>query len=320
MTAKIQTTLSAILILIALVLNQNEAIALGAVDDIDRRLDATIIASPIGHANIRVNSVTVDVIRHLEEKNNNTHRRKTKPFFYVLLASLIVNIVTFVSLLSLIPVLTNSNWSFFKSVFWVANDHIHAPIEVAKHDLNVGGGSLKNKVDKHAHEQETATLLADIFIPSFACGVILATTLFLVIPEAILFIQRGTSSDKGEIEIMPGTIARFGAAIMTGYMLPLVLGALFPRSSEHICTDGCVSSSDLTTISVHKRVPSSKIVEEEEKYDEENLHRSLASDSKETIESNEGEIKGGPTFESKTTNAICDSSNDGHSNGTIFDL
>ena len=272
MNTKLQTILPAILLLLTLFLNQSGAVAVGDVDGTSRTLGTTIIASPIGHANVIEDGGTIDTVRYLEGKEENNHRRKTKPFFHALLATLIVNVITMVGVLSLIPVLLSKRWSCFKSAFWVANNHIHAPNEATQLYWNVGK-SVINRVDN----TNTATLLSDIFVPSYVCGTILSTTLFLVIPEAILFIQRGTSSDdKGEIEIMPGTIAAFGAAVMAGYMLPLLLGAIFPRSPEHICTDECVSSDNQMTMAVHKRLPLPnkivKIVEEEEKYDEGEYH------------------------------------------------
>jgi len=315
---KSQSILSAILLVLVVVNQQCEATALGEVNDPDHIVDSTAFRSPIGHASIRG---IVDDIRRLEEKKENVHKRGTKPMFRALLASVIVNIVSLITLLSLIPVLMSSKRSCFKSAFWLANTnlHIQPPTEIAGQLMNIEKSTKNQKVDKHAKELETATLLADIFIPSVACGAILGTALFLIIPEAILFIQRGTSSEEGEIEILTGTISRFGAALMTGYMLPLVLGALFPRSSEHVWSDECVSSGDLTDMVVRKNHPGQKIVkivEEEEKVEDGAGETSLQLGENFDDESPpmQGELKQGDTFESKTTNTISDVGSTGDSN------
>lgn len=97
---------------------------------------------------------------------------------------------------------------------------------------------------KESETNKAATQLSDVLFPSLACGMIFATTLFLIIPEAMFFIQRGTSSDKeAGIEILPGTTVRFGVAVMTGFMLPLVLAAVFPKSVRSPDSDSNSESS-----------------------------------------------------------------------------
>lgn len=272
MTAKVQTMLLAILLLFTLLLHRCEAAALKSVDITTSNEGATVVVSPTGHARIRENSLPMDTVRHLEGEEENTHKRSTTPYFPVLLATLIVNVVSLIALLSVIPVLMNTRPSFFKSVFWVANSHLQYFTETAR-----GRSSRQIKADKNA-TGNISPPLTDILIPAYLCGVILATALFLVIPEAVLFIQRGTSSDRGEIEILPETIARFGAALMTGFMFPLLLGSLFPRSAEHICSDECVASSELTTVAYLKRDVYQKTVEEEDKDDEASVSTDIEGD------------------------------------------
>ena len=65
--------------------------------------------------------------RHLDKddgQKETVHIRSPKPFFPVLLATVIVNVLNLVVLLSVIPILMNSKWSCFKSAFWVANNHL----------------------------------------------------------------------------------------------------------------------------------------------------------------------------------------------------
>merc|ERR1711935_246580 len=109
---------------------------------------------------------------------------------------------------------------------------------------------------------------------------------------------------KGEIEIFQGTIARFGAALMTGYVFPLVLGALFPRSSEHECDSKCVSSAELTSVDSQKRGPRIKTVNEiseEEKDDEEKMINMDASKESFEEEVDTDDITRGTTFDSKAS-------------------
>jgi len=273
MNTKLKTIFSVTLLLFALILNQCESTALAGLDLTNQQEDVTTpnTISPIGHSKIRGR-------RHLEEKkedeNVNTHTNKN--LFHILVATISINIITLVVLLSLIPVLMNTRRNCFKSVFWVANAHVHAPTEIDNQYVNTGRSGIIKYVVKNSSE-EAAILLADIFVPSFACGVILATILFLVIPEAILLIQRGTSSHEGEFEILPGTISRFGAAFMTGYMLPLALGALFPRSPELFYTEECVSNTDLRIKGVKKEVKHQVIAVDEEQQDK-GFHQTKVTD------------------------------------------
>jgi len=270
MTTKLKTIFATILLLLALICCQCESPALLTVDLTNPKGDVTTpnTLSLIGHSKIERR-------RHLEEQEDgNVYTKTNKPKLAVLIAATSVIIVTIVILLSIIPVLMDTKRSCVKSMFWVANAHVHPP-EVVNQYLPIVR-STKNH-DVKTYEKQVASHLADIFVPSFACGVILATVLFLVIPEAILLIQRGTSSYDEGFEIVPGTISRFGAAFMTGYMLPLLLGALFPKSPELFYTEECVSSSDLRIKCVRKEVEHQVIVADEEGPQDEGLHRTVVT-------------------------------------------
>lgn len=279
MNTKLKTIFSVTFLLVIFILNQCESPALAGLDLTNQQGDVTTpnTISPIGHSKIRGR-------RHLEEKleGETDHAHTQKKLFHVLVATISINIITLVVLLSLIPVLMNTRKNCFKSVFWVANAHVHAPTEIDNQYVNTGRSSIIQYVVRKSSDQ-AATLLADIFAPSFACGVILATILFLVIPESILLIQRSTSSHKGEIEILPGTISRFGAVFMTGYMLPLALGALFPRSPELFYTEECVSSTDLRIKGVKKEVKHQVIAADKEQQDK-GLHQTIVTDEEQQDE------------------------------------
>jgi hypothetical protein len=82
-------------------------------------------------------------------------------------------------------------------------------------------------------------------IPSFACGALLATTVFLVLPESLYLISAHFVSSESEAadahadhrflqeEEEDGegaAIWRFGTCIICGFLLPVLTAALFPQS------------------------------------------------------------------------------------------
>lgn len=76
-------------------------------------------------------------------------------------------------------------------------------------------------------------------IPSFACGALLATTVFLVLPEAQHLISAHFMGDEASHghraleENGEGQAAwRFGACIITGFLLPIVTDAFFPHTLD----------------------------------------------------------------------------------------
>ena len=97
-------------------------------------------------------------------------------------------------------------------------------------------------------------------VPSFACGALLATTVFLITPESILMLQefagRHSSSDDGHhrlLEDMDHTgeeevvhedtdvpVAwRFGVCILSGYLLPILASLIFPHHHEPELCERC---------------------------------------------------------------------------------
>jgi len=247
MTIKILTIFSSILVLLAFTFDQCEATGLDNADVSIGNEYATVGVSPTTHSR-----TMIDVARKLDGQGV---KHEESPYFVIrmpwcLLACLIVFFVTYPLFLFTIPFLRNDRWSRFKSVFWLANNQQYTRI----------GGSTKNN-------DASATFFADIFTPSIACGMIMATTLFLVIPEAIPLIQRGLiSSIDEEIEIVTGTISRFGVAVMAGFLIhPMT--TLFLTSSE----DSSEPSSDSPSPSAPKTLePTNEISSSEEKYDDDN--------------------------------------------------
>ena len=71
-----------------------------------------------------------------------------------------------------------------------------------------------------------------IMIPSFACGALLAASLFLLIPEAIHLIS-GDSDDHDHRRLENNenqTAWKFGISVMGGYFIPFVFSGIFPHS------------------------------------------------------------------------------------------
>jgi len=290
MAAKIAPVLFSIFLLLNVVIQPCQA---GEFDGLQNTLDNTIISPPFDIVNSQGTGDEEKRFRHLQAsstapaiavKETKSHKNPEKPFFHVLLATLSINVISMVALLSLIPVLLGIRWNFFKSVFWLATSYVQLHPEIASQfeSLGISKSDTKHEFNKSTEEKVSAKQLVDLFVPSFTCGIILSTALFLVMPEAIVFIQRGTSSEEGEIEILPETMAGFGVMVMAGFMLPLVLGALFPGSSEYIRDQSIFSSGSLTDRkSANKKVLiGDKIEEDEEEKTSEDAEDSLPSTKK----------------------------------------
>jgi len=269
MIAKISTVLFALFLLLNVTFQHCEAVGFDGAKDTG---ETTLISSLTDNANIHVTGDKMDSIRGLLSPRLSSHKNPEKPFFHVLLATLSINVVCMVGLLSLIPILLKTRWNFYKSFFWVANSHVQLHPDVAKQLDNFGMSKTKGEVDKFTKEKMSAKQLVDLFVPAFTCGTILSTTLFLVMPEAIVFIQRGTSTEEGEIEILSETIARFGVSVMAGFLLPLLIAGLFPRSAEYIIDHSLVATDSFIKYkSVSKKVLKGEIIvegDEEEKVGE----------------------------------------------------
>jgi zinc transporter ZupT len=78
-------------------------------------------------------------------------------------------------------------------------------------------------------------------VPAFAGGALIATAVFLIIPESLELIGGGGHAEEGHAE--EGTTEntasqvayKFGVALMAGYLLPILLGALFPTPDLSDC-------------------------------------------------------------------------------------
>lgn len=75
----------------------------------------------------------------------------------------------------------------------------------------------------------------NLLIPMFAAGTLLATTFFLLLPEALHIIGDGLAKAVGEgANVEESQITwRWGASIMGGFLFPVLLHACFPSSHGH---------------------------------------------------------------------------------------
>jgi len=130
-----------------------------------------------------------------------------------------------------------------------------------------------SRVDVSVVKRRRREKILDIIIPSFAAGALLATVVFLTVPESIILILSGVMGKKEEaaeeeghedhgFEILPSATWRFGAALLGGFLLPILFSVLFPhetdrRSPEDDCCEPAYPANALD-----------EFVVEEKKYDE----------------------------------------------------
>jgi zinc transporter ZupT len=150
-----------------------------------------------------------------------------KPWFYTILATVLVNVTSLSGLvLLLIPA-------------------IHRGYLKMKGSYNDQDVQPKNK------------RLFDICVPAFAVGALMSTAMFLVFPEALHLIE-GAHSDEGNDDHAGHddhrflaadehaghddssesvNAAKFGCAVLGGFLLPIALGMLFPHHQHCSAAD-----------------------------------------------------------------------------------
>jgi hypothetical protein len=115
-------------------------------------------------------------------------------------------------------------------------------------------------------------------IPSFACGALLATTVFLVLPESLYLITAhfagGEEGHEGHRFMEEEdhddhggdgeAVWRFGACIIAGFLLPVMTSMMFPHSHKAIEDDSHASPGTITLEETDKLrgVPEDVAVEE----------------------------------------------------------
>ena len=191
--------------------------------------------------------------RFLHETDEEHHH--DKKWGEVIGLTLIVNLATLSGVLFFIPLLSRKARAWVKSVCW--SDAVPTP-ELPK------DAAQDDDIARKTH-----TL--DLIVPSFASGALLATAVFLIIPEALVLINTyvGNHGEEGdehdhehirilqtddnmgahdehEGEISPKAIWRFGASLLAGFLLPLLIEAI-AASFRHKDGDQCTTNTTTTT-------------------------------------------------------------------------
>lgn len=189
--------------------------------------------------------------RFLHETGEEHVHDTKKKWGEVIGLTLIVNLATLSGVLFFIPLLSRKARAWVKSLCW--SDAVPTP-EPPK-DVNQDDDIVRK------------THVLDLMVPSFASGALLATSVFLIIPEAIALIQAYVGAhedeahdhdhdhrflaiegemesevhDEHEGEITPDAIWRFGACLLAGFLLPLLIEAI-AASFRHKDGDQCTTN------------------------------------------------------------------------------
>lgn len=149
---------------------------------------------------------------------NGVSTTNSKPWGEALLASFLINVVTLTGII------------FLSGEF------------IAKH-------YFKRDILKSSHY----LWFINNIIPSFSCGALLATTVFLMLPEALHLISAHFSSgddgghghrfleeeheDHEEDNAEGATAWRFGACILAGFLLPVITSSIFSHNHDVLLKD-----------------------------------------------------------------------------------
>ena len=129
---------------------------------------------------------------------DNSSSKASKPWGSALLAAFLVNLASLVGVISI----------FFSAV----------AVRSRKEVYTGDGGAADTAPQANKYHR-----LVNICLPAFSAGALLATSLFLIIPEALELI-----GDGNPIESQKSW--KFGASVLGGYMLPLFLGSFFSHT------------------------------------------------------------------------------------------
>jgi hypothetical protein len=159
---------------------------------------------------------------------------KEKPWGEVLVASLIINLVSLVGLVFVVAGVATKKWCKNRSA----------------DSQNVFDWKFTTNM-----------------IPSFACGALIATTCFLIVPEALEmihhFVEEKLEAEEGDHEehrwleeheeeeeehgdTDAPTAWRFGTSFICGFLLPVLSSVVFPHHHEPEICDKCQASLDDT--------------------------------------------------------------------------
>jgi zinc transporter ZupT len=177
---------------------------------------------------------------HGDEDHDDDHKEK-KPWGKVIGYSLLVNLITFSGVILLaVPSIRNGLKTQADDPSATDAEKGEKEEEFDEEQVSAKGGSLQAK-------------LLDICLPGFAAGALLATVAFLIVPEALYLLNKHLGEEEHdehrflrflegdedeeheehEGELSGDAIWRFGAALMGGYLLPIVFKIIFPHHDSH---------------------------------------------------------------------------------------
>ncbi len=176
---------------------------------------------------------------HSGEAHSDDEYQSGKPWGAVLGTTLLINLATLSGIIFFVPAFSRSmKHKIMSAICWNADEELHAH---------------QHECDGEVSQRHSKTL--DIFLPSFASGALLSTVFFLVLPESISLlnnammesaesvesVESDTHEDHDEhgTEIDTGAVWRMGIGVLGGFVLPILIGALFPRAVEHECDSTC---------------------------------------------------------------------------------
>ena len=218
-------------------------------------LDDSVLSSPLKEASNRQfieqdqkRGFTSFLRRTAEEDHDGDHDEdhdedhedepsSSKPWGEVIGFTLLVNLVTLSGVVFLVsPSIRKSlRHPIVHALSPAADKEIHA-----HQDEQFVEEDVQPKKELAQRNEKEHSKMLDIFIPAFAGGALLATVVYLILPEAVQLLNnaiREIAEGEGEVheegEILTGAIWRFGAGILGGIMLPILFGLLFPRSVHH---------------------------------------------------------------------------------------
>ena len=168
-----------------------------------------------------------------QEKSSNDK----KPWGVVIGSTLLVNIITLTGVIFLVPMLTS------------AVRH-----KTLGNTLHAMTSSTVSYTDVFMVSERRRAVF-DICITAFACGALLATTVFLIVPEALILINSDGGGDEEGEDSHAGHNHRllqeeeedeheedddyssktwvFGVCLMAGFLFPMFLASFFPHQHQH---------------------------------------------------------------------------------------
>jgi zinc transporter ZupT len=174
-----------------------------------------------------------------------TAENNNKPWGRVIGFSILINVATLSGVLLLIPAISKQAGAWVRSLCWDKAVPDPTPTQNEHgEDVVIEQGDLVTDEETENLKKDRWHLL-DIFIPSFASGALLSTSVFLVIPEALTLIQThiliqeeaneavDEEHDEHGAELSTETVWKFGASLLGGFLLPLFFDAVFSNKQDH---------------------------------------------------------------------------------------